>query len=177
MGLIESFREIIKPEIISPLDRQRLLGRLTAGKLAKKENPLSHCCTLFIVYNPTEKKILVTHHKIAKTWFYPGGHIEPNETPPQAAVREAREEVGLKITEVDLMGSFGIQVLDINNPPQICREHYDFFYGISAKQETVSVNMEEFLAYDWLTVEQAKERVTMPYYQAALDKFISFMNW
>jgi 8-oxo-dGTP diphosphatase len=30
-------------------------------------------------------------------WTFPGGHIEPGETPPQAAVREAQEETGLHV--------------------------------------------------------------------------------
>ena len=30
-------------------------------------------------------------------WAYPGGHLEPGETPEQAAVREAREESGVEI--------------------------------------------------------------------------------
>ena len=30
-------------------------------------------------------------------WEFPGGKVEPNETPANAAIREAREEVGLEI--------------------------------------------------------------------------------
>ena len=30
-------------------------------------------------------------------WGYPGGRLEPGETPEQAAVREAREEVGVEV--------------------------------------------------------------------------------
>ena len=30
-------------------------------------------------------------------WAYPGGRLEPGETPEQAAVREAREETGVEI--------------------------------------------------------------------------------
>ena len=30
-------------------------------------------------------------------WAYPGGRLEPGETPEQAAVREAREEMGVEV--------------------------------------------------------------------------------
>lgn len=34
-------------------------------------------------------------------WCFPGGHIEKNETPKQAAVRETREETGIRCRAVD----------------------------------------------------------------------------
>ena len=34
-------------------------------------------------------------------WEFPGGRIEPGETPEQAAVRECREETGLDVTVIE----------------------------------------------------------------------------
>ncbi|WP_244929040.1 NUDIX domain-containing protein [Nocardioides sp. W7] len=39
-------------------------------------------------------------------FMLPGGKLEPGETPAQAAVREVREEVGLDLAEVRLLGEF-----------------------------------------------------------------------
>ncbi len=43
-----------------------------------------------------EKTLMIWHPKFHK-WMPPGGHLEPNETPPEGARREVREETGLEI--------------------------------------------------------------------------------
>ena len=46
-------------------------------------------------------KLLLIHHRTLNKWLPLGGHIELDEDPEQAALREAREESGL---EVELLG-------------------------------------------------------------------------
>lgn len=40
--------------------------------------------------------LLLWHRKLGK-WLPPGGHMEANETPPEAVVREVKEETGLDV--------------------------------------------------------------------------------
>lgn len=49
------------------------------------------------VYILHEGKVLLLYHKKLQKWLPPGGHMEPNETPPEAARREVKEETGLEI--------------------------------------------------------------------------------
>jgi 8-oxo-dGTP pyrophosphatase MutT (NUDIX family) len=47
-------------------------------------------------------EVLFLNHKKLDMWLMPGGHVEPGETPDEAAVRETLEETGL---EVEIVGS------------------------------------------------------------------------
>lgn len=48
-------------------------------------------------YIVQDGKVLLIPHPKLKKWLPPGGHLEPNETPPECACREAKEESGLTI--------------------------------------------------------------------------------
>lgn len=47
-----------------------------------------------VVLSVCEGKILLSRHKMRATWETQGGHIEPGETPLEAAERELYEESG-----------------------------------------------------------------------------------
>jgi 8-oxo-dGTP pyrophosphatase MutT (NUDIX family) len=53
---------------------------------------------IFVVHN---EKVLLIHHRQLDKWLPLGGHIELDEDPEQAALREAKEESGL---DVELLG-------------------------------------------------------------------------
>jgi 8-oxo-dGTP pyrophosphatase MutT (NUDIX family) len=48
----------------------------------------------FIVFH---SKVLLRKHDKYKIWLPPGGHVELNEDPNEAAIREVKEEVGLTV--------------------------------------------------------------------------------
>jgi 8-oxo-dGTP pyrophosphatase MutT (NUDIX family) len=61
--------------------------------------------------------LLHVHRKLGR-WLPPGGHIEPNELPDEAAVREVFEETGVQAT---LVGDSSIDVNAPGQPRQLCR--------------------------------------------------------
>lgn len=60
----------------------------------------------FVVH---QNAVLLLRHAKLQMWLPPGGHIEPNELPDEAAVREVREEAGI---EVRLVGDRALPVAE-----------------------------------------------------------------
>src|SRR3990167_5005336 len=54
--------------------------------------------SVFIVFR---NKVLLRKHEKYNRWLAVGGHIELNEDPNQAAIREVKEEVGLDVILYD----------------------------------------------------------------------------
>lgn len=55
---------------------------------------IDYCAEAFVVY---KNRVLLRKHDKHKIWLSVGGHIELNEDPNEAAIREVKEEVGLDI--------------------------------------------------------------------------------
>ena len=64
---------------------------------------------VFIVHNG---KVLLRKHDKYKIWLSVGGHIELDEDPNQAAIREVKEEVGLDVKLFGTAPSFGAQGIE-----------------------------------------------------------------
>ena len=93
--------------------------------------------TGFVVH---EDHVALHWHPKVKAWLPPGGHIEENEDPVQAVLREIREESGL-IAEVvpilpiidlvypsQVVAPFTIMIEDIDDPVQGFHKHIDLIY-------------------------------------------------
>ena len=93
--------------------------------------------TGFVVNDDT---VLLHWHAKIKAWLPPGGHVELNEDPVQAVLREILEEAGLS---TEIVGStpdlgleyprqiappFTIMIEDIHNPADGFHQHIDMIY-------------------------------------------------
>jgi 8-oxo-dGTP diphosphatase len=52
-----------------------------------------HLTASMVVFDGPQ--VLLVHHNATGKWVFPGGHVDANETPAEAALREVLEETGL----------------------------------------------------------------------------------
>ena len=67
--------------------------------------------TAFVVHDDS---VALHWHPKVKAWLPPGGHIEENEDPVQAALREVHEETGLRAEVVPTS-----EVIELSYPTQV----------------------------------------------------------
>jgi len=65
-------------------------------RIQKPDVPPKHLVSYFVILDEKEKKILLVDHKKALLWLPPGGHVDKNEHPRDAAIRECKEELDIK---------------------------------------------------------------------------------
>jgi 8-oxo-dGTP pyrophosphatase MutT (NUDIX family) len=54
-----------------------------------------HLTASAAVIDPTTRTVLLVWHNASGMWMLPGGHVDPGESPAEAATREVLEETGV----------------------------------------------------------------------------------
>ena len=119
-------------------------------------DPYRYTCAIFIIQDDT---VLMVKHKKLQRWLPPGGVIEANETPDQAALREVLEETSLNI---QLLGNKPEPLPDVNlvHPPiHIQVEHnphghdnIDFIYyaELIDQKQACKISTNELEGFCWM---------------------------
>jgi len=79
-----------------------------AAPLDQESDPI-HVTGSGIVVGP--RGVVLLEHKRLGIWLQPGGHIDPGETPWDAALRESREETGLEVSFAGPLAAAGVPEL------------------------------------------------------------------
>lgn len=117
---------------------------------------------IFVVH---QRRVLVIHHRKLGKWLPLGGHIELDEDPEQAALREAKEESGL---DVELLGErppttspgtralIAPRFLDIHRINDT-HEHIGMIYWARPKNGQLTLATEEHHDIRWCSVVELDE--------------------
>ncbi len=138
-----------------------------------------HFTATGIVFNPQNEVLLIKHRKLG-VWLPPGGHVEANELPDDAVLREILEETG--VTAAILPNRLGID-------PQGCREletpflilledilgdgshnHIDLIYLCSAADITLRPDYNEVSDAGWFSADRIGELDTFDNVRDTMEK-------
>jgi 8-oxo-dGTP pyrophosphatase MutT (NUDIX family) len=117
------------------------------------------------VFIVRDGKVLLVHHRKLDKWLPIGGHIELDEDPEQAALREAREESGFEIelvgdrpptTEPGTRALVAPRFLDIHRITNT-HEHIGMIYWARPKFGTMTLAEAEHHGIRWAGAEELDE--------------------
>lgn len=102
-------------------------------------------------------RLLLHHHRRLNRWLQMGGHVEGEELPESAALREGREESGLADLE-----TVALLDLDIHGIPagkgEPDHHHYDVRYlARTARPEGITIDRAESNELAWMALDRAAE--------------------
>lgn len=131
---------------------------------------IDYTVEVFIVY---KNKLLLRMHDKFKIWLSIGGHIELDENPIQAAIREVKEEVGLDVRIIDSrpLPADEFDYKTIIAPRYLgthyvndVHKHTIFVYFAKAKTDKIidSVSEHERAETKWVTKEELRKMDLRP---------------
>jgi len=123
------------------------LDRLT-DPLDRNADPV-HVTGSAIVVGP--RGTVLHWHKRIGGWLQPGGHVDPGETPSQAALRETHEETGLRVRHPD--GGPRLVHLDVH--PAGPHVHLDLRYLLVSEDAEPAPPPGESQQVRWFTLDDA----------------------
>jgi 8-oxo-dGTP pyrophosphatase MutT (NUDIX family) len=112
-------------------------------------------------YVVEDSKVLLIHHRKLKMWLPPGGHIDSDELPDDAVLREIREETGLEVSIVSDQDSYPYSDVRLLARPHHVQlelidettghEHIDLVYFCRPVRGVILFNQEETNAIRWFS--------------------------
>ncbi len=126
-----------------------------------------HFTATGIVIDDQNRALLIRHKKLG-VWLPPGGHVEPNETPDVAVLREIWEESGVLATLLPngedhaagdewaevLHAPFAVLLEDIGQ--RGVHFHIDLVYLCAARGQEGASNPEENTDLRWMTLREVE---------------------
>lgn len=135
-----------------------------------RENKIAHITASGWVVNKDRSKVLMVYHNIYDSWSWIGGHADGETDLLATAIREVREETGVKNVCPVTEEIFSIEILTVDGHTKngnyvSSHLHLNVTYLLEADSgETVSIKADENSGVAWFTPEEALKKSTEPWF-------------
>ena len=147
----------------------------------------NHFTATGIVIN-SKKQILMIFHKKLNVWLPPGGHIEENELPDDAVIREIFEETGVNVKILSTgkkLSLSSVHCRELEHPFIILLEdiegdgthnHIDMIYICTAINEELLLQKSEVSDIGWFYQEEIEKIKTFENVKQTIEKAIGYIE-
>lgn len=140
-----------------------------------------------IIFNKDYTKVLFIYHKIYNSWSWLGGHMDGETDFLEVALREMKEESGLKNVKPIKITPVSIEILPVwfhfkNDEALSSHQHLNVSYAFVADEtEQLIVNKEETKGAKWILIEDLEKYVSeeqmLPVYNKIINRVQKWKNW
>ena len=128
-----------------------------------RENKICHFTASSWIVNKERTKVLMIYHNIYKSWAWTGGHADGDSNLLHVALKEAKEETGLKNLKLLSDEIFGIQILTVDSHIKrgkfvSSHLHLDCCFLLEADEsEVLKIKEDENSGVEWIDIDKAEE--------------------
>jgi len=146
--------------------------------LLTRENEILHFTSSGFILNETRDKVLMIHHNIYNSWAWTGGHADGEENLLDVAIREAKEETGIKAVKPIVEDVFTIDILTVDGHIKRGKYvsshlHVSFAYLLEAsEQELIRIKEDENSNVKWLPIETFLDFITEEHMKPIYAKMV-----
>ena len=151
-------------------DRRMMLTAIDAlENPLSRENAFAHFTASCWIVNPNRTKALMVWHNIYKTWSWTGGHADGEADLLSVALREAREETGLKDVKPVTSEIYSLEIVPVNAHVKRGRFvsahlHMNVTYLLEADDaQPLRAKPDENSAVGWLPLDAAADNRDEPF--------------
>lgn len=158
-------------------DRLQMLGWIRSNENAfSRENEVAHMTASGWVVNKDRSKVLMVYHNLYDSWSWLGGHADGETDLLDVALREVREEAGIRSVRPFSEDIFSLEVLTVDGHEKRgqyvpCHLHMNVTYLLVADEiEETRVKPDENSGVGWFTPEEALKASTEPWFVERIYK-------
>lgn len=145
-------------------DKQTILKYLaTFDNLLSRENEFAHFTASIWAVNPEKTKVLMAYHNIYDAWAWTGGHSDGEADLLKVAMKELKEETGVKEVKPITEDIFSLEILTVDGHIKrgkyvSSHNHLNLTYLLEVSETEILHNKEdENSAVKWVPIEKIDE--------------------
>ncbi len=145
-----------------------------------RDNLAAHITSSAFVVNETMDKIVFVHHNIYNSWSWVGGHNDGDPDLLHVAIKEAKEETGIKHIRSYDSDIFTLDVIYVKNHikhGEYVPDHLHLnaaFLLIASEEDPLHINHAENSGVKWFQIDDVLDYISedrmMPVYQKAFKQ-------